>query len=80
MHFTNAFCILSVHEIGCHSGLIRQWFENICATWQHVTIIIFPANEHAQFCGIARAIQVEYGIDILFPMYKPCGVSQYSSQ
>jgi hypothetical protein len=30
-------------------------------------IIIYAANEHAQFCGVARAIHMEYGIDLLFP-------------
>jgi hypothetical protein len=39
-------------------------------------IIIYAANEHAQFCGVARSIHVEYGIDLLFPRhitscYKP---------
>jgi hypothetical protein len=80
MHFTNAFCILSDHEIGCQTGLIRQRFKDMCTTRQHVTIIICAANEHAQFCGVARSIHVEYGIDVLFSRYKPCGVSQYPSQ
>ncbi len=52
----------------------------MCANWQHNTIITCAANEHAQFCGVARSIRVEYGIDVLFPRYKPGGVSQYPSQ
>ncbi len=74
------FFILFVHEIGCQTGLICQWFKDMCATWQHVTIIICAAYEHAQFYGIARLIHVEYGIDVLFPRYKAHGVSQYPSQ
>ncbi len=80
MHCTNAFCMLSVHEIGYQTGLIHQRFKDMCATWQHVTIIIDTANEHAQFCGIVRSIHVEYGIDLLFLRYTPCGVSHYPSQ
>jgi hypothetical protein len=66
--------------MGCQTRLIHQRFKDMCASWRHVTIIIWAANEHAQFCGIARSIHVEYGIDVLFPRYKPCGVSQYPSQ
>ncbi len=29
---------------------------------------------------VAMSIHVEYGIDVLFPRNKPCGVSQHSSQ
>ncbi len=43
-------------------------------------IVIYVANEHAQFCGIERLIHVEYGIDVLFLKYKLCGVSHYPSQ
>jgi hypothetical protein len=47
-------------------------------------IIIYVANEHAQFCGVARLIHVEYGIDLLFfkalnlvlnPLSKPVSFS-----
>ncbi len=44
------------------------------------TILFYLANEHAQFCGIARLIHVEYGINVLFLRYKPHGVSQSPSQ
>ncbi len=44
------------------------------------TIVIYVANEHAQFCGITRSIHVEYGIDVFFLRCKPCGVSQSPSQ
>jgi hypothetical protein len=36
MHCTNAFCILSVHEVGCQNGLIPQQFKDMCMTLQHV--------------------------------------------
>jgi hypothetical protein len=32
-HCTNAFCILSVHEIGYQTGLIHQRFKDMCVTW-----------------------------------------------
>ncbi len=35
-------------------------------TWPHVTIVTYAANEHAQFCGVARTIHMEYGIDLHF--------------
>ncbi len=43
-------------------------------------IIIYVANEHAQFCGIVWSIHVEYGINVLFLRYKPHCVSHYPSQ
>jgi hypothetical protein len=30
-------------------------------------MVIYAANEHALFCGVARAIHVKYGVDLLFP-------------
>jgi hypothetical protein len=42
--------------------------------------MIYVANEYSQFCGFARLINVEYGIDLLFLRYKPHGVSHYPSQ
>ncbi len=47
-HFTNAFCILSDHEIGCQTGLIHQRLKDMCATRQHVTKkIAQPMNMHS---------------------------------
>ncbi len=64
--FYKCFWILSLHEIGCQTKLIHQRFKDMRATWWHVMIIIYTANEHAQFCGIARLIHVEYGINVPF--------------
>ncbi len=47
--------------------LNRQRFYDMCATWPHVTIMIHAANEYVQFCGVAWAIHMEYGISLLFP-------------
>ncbi len=44
------------------------------------TIIIYVANEHTRFCGIASSIHVEYGIGLAFLRYKPHGVSNHPSQ
>ncbi len=79
MHFTNAFAFcLSMKYI-----VKPDWSVNslrICA-W---LCNMYNNNLHRQWtCTssvIARSIHVEYGIDFLFPMYKPCGLSQYPSQ
>jgi hypothetical protein len=63
-HCTNAFCILSVHEVGYQTA--EQSGLMICAQLCDMYNRIYVANEHAQFCGIARSIHVEYGINLLF--------------
>ncbi len=49
---------------------------DMCVTWQHVMIIIYTANEHAQFCGIARLIHWSMTLIFFFQGIKPLGVSQ----
>ncbi len=66
--------------MGCQTGLIRQQFKDMCATWQHVMIIIYTANEHAQFCGIVRSINWSMASILFFQGIKPCVVSHYPSQ
>jgi hypothetical protein len=80
MHFTNAFCILSVYEICCQTGLIHQWFKDMCTNWQHVTIKIYTAKKLAQFCGVARLIHWSMALIFFFQGMKPLGVSQSPSQ
>jgi hypothetical protein len=80
MRFTKAFCILSVYEVGCQTGLIRQQYKDMCVTWHHVTIIINAANKHAQFCGVARLIHWSMALIFFFQVIKPLGVSQSPSQ
>ena len=42
-------------------------------TWPHITIEINTANEHGQFCGIARAIHMQDSIDFLLPWLETSG-------
>ncbi len=52
----------------------------MCRTWQHVMIIIYTANEHAQFCGVAKSIHWSIPSIFFFQGIKPCVVSHYTSQ
>ncbi len=70
---------MSVHEIGCQIRLICQWFKDMCTNRQHI-MIIYTANEHAQFCDIARLIHWSMASIIFFQGIKPRGVGQSPSQ
>ncbi len=75
--------MLSVYETGCQTRLICQWFKDMCTTWQHVTIMIYTANKHAQFCRIARLIHWSMALIFFFqdinlvlkPLSKPVSFS-----